>query len=81
MTAPPMATVQPGARVSSNAAVISHASVNAKVTIVRRANPDTLGFARAVASASTTATFPNAAAKPIEDVMAAASTPDPPDTA
>jgi hypothetical protein len=81
ITVPPMNSVQSGARIASNAAVISHAHANAKVEIIRRACRESLGLAAAAASPSKTTTLPSAAERPTQDVMAAASPPDPPDIA
>jgi hypothetical protein len=54
ITAPPMNIAPPGARIASNAAVMSQAHTNAKVAINKRASRDALGRAMAAAGTSKT---------------------------
>jgi hypothetical protein len=76
-TAPPRNIVQSGVLVATQTAVITHANANARVAVTERARCDTRGLATVATSASKTATLPNTGERPLEDVMTAASSPDP----
>ncbi len=80
ITAPPMNIVHSGARIAASAAVVSQAHTNTEVAIIKRASCDSLRPATAPASTGNPTTLENAAGRPMEDVMATAPPPDPPDT-
>jgi hypothetical protein len=69
ITAPFRNTVQPGARIASNAAVMSHAHANAKVEITSRASRDRDVLSTAAARADRIATSANTLNTTIADVI------------